>query len=204
MVARSLHGRKADPRCTCPWRLFRSRCEIGSQRRAQRAKRTGFLMADASHNVADQARLAGTPNWRCCGRRMRPACASLPSMLGPCPLSQVLLKKTIFPAGSGTSNLECPSGTAHMSRFCPMGHQFVQFMVQTRFQVPGLIRFGPTLSESGARSVNPRQFLHIIRKFLERNSQKSESVRRWRSGSDFVISVYKKDYKIGATLKRGS
>ena len=146
MVARSLHGRKADPRCTCPWRLFRSRCEIGSQRRAQRAKRTGFLMADASHNVADQARLAGTPNWRCCGRRMRPACASLPSILGPCPLSQVLLKKTIFPAGSGTSNLECPSGTAHMSRFCPMGHQFVQFMVQTRFQVPGSIRFGPTLT----------------------------------------------------------
>ena len=39
---------------------------------------------------------------------------------------------------------------------------------------------------------------------LERNSQKSEPVRRWRSGSDFVISVYKKDYKIGATLKRGS
>ena len=39
---------------------------------------------------------------------------------------------------------------------------------------------------------------------LERISQKSESVRRWRSGSDFVISVYKKDYKIGATLKRGS
>ena len=145
MVARSLHGRKADPRCTCPWRLFRSRCEIGSQRRAQRAKRTGFLMADAPHNVADQARLAGTPNWRCCGRQMRPACATLPSMPGPCPISQVLLKKTIFPAGSGTSNLECPSGTGHMSRFCPMGHQFVQFMVQTRFQVPGSIRFGPTL-----------------------------------------------------------
>ena len=30
--------------------------------------------------------------------------------------------------------------------------------------------------------------LHIL---VERNSQKSEPVRRWRSGSDFVISVYK-------------
>ena len=145
VVSRPLHGRNADPRCTCPRRLFRSRCEIGSQRRAQRAKRTGFLMADAPHNVPDQARLAGTPNWRCCGRQMRPACATLPSLPGPCPFSQVLLKKMIFPAGSGTSNLECPSGTAHMSRFCPMGHQFVQFMVQTRFQVPGSIWFGPTL-----------------------------------------------------------
>ena len=151
MVARSLHGRKADPRCTCPRRLFRSRCEIGSQRRAQRAKRTGFLMADASHNVAEQARQAGTPNWRCCGRRMRQAwslCVWASAALtipGPCPISQVLLKKTNFPARSGTSNLECPMGQPSMSRFCPMGHQFVQFMVQTRFQVPGSIRFGPTL-----------------------------------------------------------
>ena len=124
VVARPLQGRKTDPRCTCQRRVSRSRGEIGSQRRAQRAKRTGFLMADASHNVAKQARQAGTRNWRCCGRRMRLAWATHPSMLGPCPISQVLLKKTIFPARSGTSNLECPSGTARMSRFCPVGQLF--------------------------------------------------------------------------------
>ena len=46
--------------------------------------------------------------------------------------------------------------------------------------------------------------LRSLGRTVERNSQKSEPVRRWRSGSDFVISVYRKDYKIGATLKRGS
>ena len=55
---------------------------------------------------------------------------------------------------------------------------------------------------------NPSRFTYFTWlshiSLLERNSQKSEPVRRWRSGSDFVISVYRKDYKIGATLKRGS
>ena len=134
VVARPLQGRKTDPRCTCPRRVSRSRGEIGSQRRAQRAKRTGFLMADASHNVAKQARQAGTRNWRCCGRRMRLAWATLPSILDSCPISQVLLKKTIFPARSGTSNLECPSGTARMSRFCPVG-QHLWYKLGSRFQV---------------------------------------------------------------------
>ena len=94
VVARPLQGRKTDTRFTCQRRVSRSRGEIGSQRRAQRAKRTGFLMADASHNVAKQARQTGAA--------AAPDSSSLARLLGmrtrlvcvQCPGPQVPLKKT--------------------------------------------------------------------------------------------------------------
>ena len=69
VVARPLQGRKTDTSFTCQRRVSRSRGEIGSQRRAQRAKRTGFLMSDASHNVAKQARQTGAAAGAGCDKR---------------------------------------------------------------------------------------------------------------------------------------
>ena len=54
-VALHLYARKADPRCTCPRTVPHACGEIRPQQGAQRAKRTGFLMADASHSFAKPA-----------------------------------------------------------------------------------------------------------------------------------------------------
>ena len=93
------------------------------------------------------------------------------------------------------SSLTVFSRTESGFPFVSLGSLFIQ----TSLRSLSLEKRRPN-TKSRATNLHGSKWISLV----HRNSQNSEPMRRWRSGSDFEISVYRKDYKIGATLKRGS